>query len=199
MKKLLLGILVALCSVSCAQDVFYGFKLGNNISNFGGDDNQGFSSKSGLHISGSYRYLGGSGFGFESGIGYSSFGANAVQDTLSLTVNYLDLQYYLRYDIYYGLNLQTVLEMAFKLGAKQGDTKTAYFEDNIKLTDFRFCLGAGYQFQKGFSVDIIYKVGLGTIFEDPEDDYDFNGNIIQAPQLDIRNKSILVSVGYFFN
>lgn len=196
MKKLLLVILVTISCASNAQDILYGFKLGNNFSNLTGDDSKGFSSKSGLYVGALYKVKWDSQFALETGLSYSNLGASAVIDTSSITIGYLDYPLIFKYDVYYGINIQAGIELSLKIHSKIGNTSN-YFEDNIRFGDVRYLVGAGYEFQNGICFDIIYKAGFSTIMEKPEEDYS-NGNTITFPQQDIKNSAVLISVGYFF-
>jgi hypothetical protein len=183
MKKLLL-LLLSVGIISAAQAQF-GVRAGYSTSNFS-DTN--FTSKSGFHLGGYYRY--GNGFlSIEPGLQYSQKGYETQASTsaeVSERLGYLDIPVLLRLNsvflpflnVFAGPQASLLLSRNYDLG---GITNTS--TEVIRGYDIGGVVGVGVGFESGFNAQLSYDLGFTDL------NY-FNSNV--------KNRVLKVSVGFDF-
>jgi hypothetical protein len=181
MKKLLL-ILLSVGIISAAQAQF-GVRAGYSASNFS-DTN--FTSKSGFHLGGYYRY--GNGFlSIEPGLQYSQKGYETQAPTsaeVSERLGYLDIPVLVRLNflpflnVFAGPQASLLLSRNYDLG---GITNTS--TEPIRGYDIGGIVGVGAGFSSGINAQLSYDFGFTDL------NY-FNSNV--------KNRVLKVSVGFDF-
>jgi hypothetical protein len=182
MKKLLLLLLsVGILGATQAQ---FGVRAGYSASNFS-DTN--FTSKSGFHLGGYYRY--GNGFlSIEPGLQYSQKGYETTQAVTSAEVTerlgYLDIPVLVRLNflpflnVFAGPQASLLLSRNYDLGGI-----TSNSTEPIRGYDLGGVVGVGVGLASGFNAQLNYDLGFTDL------NY-FNSNV--------KNRVFKVSVGFDF-
>ena len=186
MKKILLSLFTVLFAApSFAQyssggfsldqsTVYYGIRLGMNISNLTGDAPD-LGSKVGLNLGGTVglRLSDTTPVFLESGLYFTSFGAS--KDKNSITLNYLELPILIKYGVQVNddIALLPFIGPTFRYGIFGGDWKTSgagktssFGDGKFKRADMGIKLGCGAEYNKLY-LELGYQFGISNIADWP--------------------------------
>lgn len=182
MRKILLSAvaIVFAMGVSIAQHPTFGIKGGLNIATIGGDIEE-VESLTSFHIGGFAQFEFSDKFTLKPELLYSEQGAQNENDSdLKTKLNYFNLPVIVKYMIDENLTVEAGPQIGFAISRKltNGDNDID-FDDEIKLLDFGFDLGAGYELDNGMIFSARYTLGLSNILEDDAggDENSFNNNV----------------------
>lgn len=183
MKKLMFSAL-ALFAFGFANaqdsDMKFGVKGGVQFTNFTGDGD--WDGKTGFYVGGLVDFAVAEDFHVQPELLFSMEGAEAdlgALGTADYGITYLRVPIMAKYYIMDGLNLQAGPQVAFKIA-----TAEDYGDEASKSIDFGLGIGAGYELEGGFLVDVRYNLGLSNISENDD--------------ADVKNTGIMLGVGYRF-
>lgn len=203
MKRMLLVTFVLLLALSVsAQDnttgmTNKGIKAGINISNWSGDDADGFDSKMGLAFGGFFDFAFSPTFGLQAEVLYSQKGMKEsfLGEDMTLKTDYIEIPLLLKYKFATQGNLKPAIVFGPAVGfLTKADAEGEDVKDYFKSTDFGLAFGLSLMVENanggGITFDGRYTMGMSKILEeDPED---------PGYEPDIKNTSITFLVGYCF-
>ena len=212
MNKIILSIVftLVLSSLTQAQDIYYGAKVGGNVSHlfYSGDDtnfNDVSKMKLSTHIGGFVEIMLDDFFAIQPELLYSVKGARFIdlEDDdykSSLVLKYISIPVVGKYYVTKHLDIEIGPQIAYLLSAKsviRGDAFQSNYGDEAASVDQKDMLrdfdlgitgGVGYVFDTGFYLNARYNMGVLNAYE-------------SKPEFDdvLRNGTIQFSVGYSLN
>jgi hypothetical protein len=203
MKKGFFIMLFLLSATGAMAQFNGGLKAGMNISNFAGDDADGFDPLVGFHIGGYVTFDISDKVLIQPELVYNTVGAKASEKgtdpdlgdysvDLTQKLNYLSVPVMFMYKVNDNFNLQAGPQLGFLVGAKaEFDIKSDFIDtsgstdnkEDYLSTDFSFNLGFGAEFGK-VNLAARYCIGLSNVAD--------GGDI----DVDVKNNAFQISVGY---
>ncbi|MGJ8685422.1 MAG: porin family protein [Nonlabens sp.] len=202
MKKIVLGVLVAVfaVSVSAAQEIDFGVKGGVNFAKLTGDNLEDADGRTGFHVGFTGEYMFNESFGLQSEVVYStqglqsetSFGGVTTESKLKL--DYINVpvlaKFYLGES---GFSIDAGPQIGFLVSDKlEVNGENVDDELNAETIDLSAGGGIAYKFKEGsslegFNVSARYMIGLSNVYKDNSTFGD-----------DVTNSNLQLSVGYKF-
>ncbi|MBE8728012.1 porin family protein [Flavobacterium hungaricum] len=193
MKKIILtAIAVMAFAFTNAQQTRFGVKGGLNVSTLTGEYEDDTKSLIGFHVGGFAEIKVIERLAIQPEVLYSAQGAR-FEDVLGkydAKLNYLNIPVLAKFYITKQFTVEAGPQIGFLLSAKI-DGEDA--KDFYKSTDFGFNFGAGYNFTDNFSAGVRYTVGLTGIYDNNNDDEDFEDYIDSS-----KNGNLAIFVAYKF-
>jgi len=199
MKKLfmLTAIVVLSMNLTFAQDdssgIHFGAKAGVNFASISDDDNFGDSDgRTSFHVGAVINIGLSEKFSLQPEVVYSSQGYTYTEPGYKATgkIDYINIPVMAGFMVVDGLTLQAGPQLGINITAKEtyddGDDDFD-FKDETQTIDFGLGFGAQYKLDFGLFFQARYTLGLNNIISDDD------------VNLDIKNRVINLSVGYFFN
>lgn len=188
MKKCIVFVVIVICgyTITNAQDVRFGAKLGLNLSTLPPELTE---SRTSFHLGGVAEISISDVFSAQPELLYSGQGSKDQDDSDDNEVfrlDYLTLPVLGKYYVTDAFSIEAGPQLGFLLSAEVEDNgETADIKENTKSTDFGFAFGAGYKLENGLNFSLRYSFGsnVNDIDEDPEE---------------FKNRVFQISVGYFF-
>ncbi|MPS64442.1 MAG: PorT family protein [Chryseobacterium sp.] len=192
MKKTILGIAVAISSLTFAQEkakssaspVSFGVKAGLNVSSINADDSK---AKAGFYGGVFANIPVATSFSVQPEVLYSGMGAkNKNYSSVKLNLDYISVPIMLQYNVLPELYLEAGPQFSFAISKKiKGDGGSVDVDNYYKGFDFGVGIGAGYYIAQGFGVTARFVAGATDIIENNPGDA-------------IRNNVFQVGVAYKF-
>lgn len=192
MKKLILGIAIAISSLTFAQEktksssspVSFGVKAGLNVSSINSDDAK---AKAGLYAGVFANIPVATSFSVQPEVLYNGMGAkNKKYSDVRLNLDYISVPVMLQYNVLPELYLEAGPQFSFAINRKiKGDGGSVDVDKYYKGFDFGVGLGAGYYIAQGFGVTARFVAGATDIVENNPSDA-------------IRNSVFQVGIAYKF-
>jgi len=203
MKRIILTVsaFFTLCLAN-AQEIKYGVKAGLNLSTLTGDvAYYDVKSKAGFHVGGFVEFKITDKFSVQPELLYSAQGAklryssvdefSSTIDKQNIKLGYLNIPVMAKYYVIKGLSIEAGPQVGFLLSAKNEFNYSSYIteqysstgeediKDDLKSIDFGFNFGAGYEFTENIFVQARYNLGLTSVFEDADGDFDPKNGVLQ--------------------
>lgn len=204
MKKILMSIVAVLFAASSfaqtnsggfslsESTVYYGARIGMNISTITGDGTSDFKSKAGLTLGGvlGLRISDATPLFLESGLYFTQYGANAkdgLDDKSYININYLEIPVLIKYGFqvtdeisvlpYLGPTVALGITAKGKYPDTTGgySTETGFKDNNLNRANVGIKLGCGAEWNKLY-LEAGYHFGITNIL-DSDDDAWHNGNV----------------------
>ncbi|GAA5087983.1 porin family protein [Chryseobacterium ginsengisoli] len=182
MKKLFLGLAIAISSLtfaqekekSSAQPVKFGIKAGLNVSSINDDDSK---AKAGFYGGFFANIPVASSFSVQPEVLYNGMGAkDKTYSSLKLNLDYISLPVMVQYNVLPELYLEAGPQFSFAISQKvKGDGGSVDVDKAFKGFDLGLGLGAGYYIEQKFGITARYVAGLTDIAEDNPGDAIRNG------------------------
>jgi hypothetical protein len=192
MKKLILGIAIAISSLTFAQEkakasaspVSFGVKAGLNVSSINSDDAK---AKAGLYAGVFANIPVASFFSVQPEVLYNGMGAkNKDYSDVRLNLDYISVPVMLQYNVLPEFYLEAGPQFSFAINKKiKGDGGSVDVDKYYKGFDFGVGIGAGYYIAQGFGVTARFVAGATDIIENNSSDA-------------IRNSVFQVGIAYKF-
>jgi len=192
MKKLILGIAIAISSLTFAQQkakssaspVSFGVKAGLNVSSINADDAK---AKAGLYAGVFANIPVATSFSVQPEVLYNGMGAkNKDYSDVRLNLDYISVPVMLQYNVLPELYLEAGPQFSFAISRKiKGDGGSVDVDKYYKGFDFGVGIGAGYYIAQGFGVTARFVAGATDIIENNSGDA-------------IRNNVFQVGIAYKF-
>jgi hypothetical protein len=192
MKKLILGIAIAISSLTFAQEkakasaspVSFGVKAGLNVSSINSDDAK---AKAGLYAGVFANIPVASSFSVQPEVLYNGMGAkNKNYSDVRLNLDYISVPVMLQYNVLPEFYLEAGPQFSFAINKKiKGDGGSVDVDNYYKGFDFGVGIGAGYYIAQGFGVTARFVAGATDIIENNSSDA-------------IRNSVFQVGIAYKF-
>ncbi len=212
MKKFVLLVLLSVLSFhNKAQEIYYGPKIGINISSlsFSGNDAAVLKQNSGMklstHLGGFVEFVINDFFAVQPELLYSVKGARFKTDTdadykSAFVLEYISLPIMVKYFVKERIAIEAGPQIAYLLRAENVET-SGLFSSNLgneavainlynemKPLDLGVALGVGYITKSGFYLGARYEYGILDIAK-PKDSQDIS----------IKNGNIMLSAGFTLN
>ncbi|WP_395654393.1 porin family protein [Flavobacterium sp.] len=214
MKKILLSAVVLLSTISFAQDVKFGAKVGLNISNLSGDV-EDTKSLIGAHLGGFAEISISEKFAIQPELLFSIQGAKSeysesdidysYSEETKTKLNYLNVPILAKYYVADKFALLAGPQFGILMSAKEDYEFSETFSgttdsgsESIDAKEFykslalSFNLGASYSITENFFVDARYNLGLSSIAKDYTDEFG------DSTSFKINNNVFQFSIGYRF-
>jgi opacity protein-like surface antigen len=214
MKKILLSAVVLLSTISFAQDVKFGAKVGLNISNLSGDV-EDTKSLIGAHLGGFAEISISEKFAIQPELLFSIQGAKSeysesdidysYSEETKTKLNYLNVPLLAKYYVadkfallagpQFGILMSAKEDYEFSetlSGTTDSGSESIDAKEFYKSLALSFNLGASYSITENFFVDARYNLGLSSIAKDYTDEFG------DSTSLKINNNIFQFSVGYKF-
>lgn len=214
MKKILLSAVVLLSTISFAQDVKFGAKVGLNISNLSGDV-EDTKSLIGAHLGGFAEISISEKFAIQPELLFSIQGAKSeysesdidysYSEETKTKLNYLNVPLLAKYYVadkfallagpQFGILMSAKEDYKFSetlSGTTDSGSESIDAKEFYKSLALSFNLGASYSITENFFVDARYNLGLSSIAKDFTDEFG------DSSSLKIKNNVFQFSVGYKF-
>ena len=212
MNKIILSIVftLVLSSFTQAQDIYYGAKVGGNISHlfYSGDDatfNDVSKMKLSTHIGGFVEIMLDDFFAIQPELLYSVKGARFIDlddddYKSSLVLKYISIPVVAKYYVTKHLDIELGPQFGYLLSAKNivkgsafqtnyGDESASVDQkDTLRDFDLGITGGVGYVFDTGFYLNARYNMGVLNAYESKPEFNDV-----------LRNGTIQFAVGYSLN
>jgi hypothetical protein len=190
MKKItILLLLVCVGFTANAQKKFaFGFKGGLNVAFIGGDNSDGVSARTGVHLGVMGEYSISNKFSIQPELVYSQQGAkqDVVFINQGMTIgtaelearyNYMNLPILAKYYITENFSVEAGPQIGILISAEQeGGGVTADADSIVKNIDLSAGIGLSYKLNSGLNFSARYNAGLSDINDvDGFNDKNFNG------------------------
>ncbi|WBV60915.1 porin family protein [Chryseobacterium camelliae] len=191
MKKLILGIAIAISSLTFAQEktkssspVSFGVKAGLNVASINSDDAK---AKAGLYAGVFANIPVASSFSVQPEVLYNGMGAKSEDfSDVRLNLDYISVPVMLQYNVLPEFYLEAGPQFSFAISRKmKGDGGSVDVDQFYKGFDFGVGIGAGYYIAQGFGVTARFVAGATDIVENNPSDA-------------IRNSVFQVGIAYKF-
>jgi opacity protein-like surface antigen len=214
MKKILLSAVVLLSTISFAQDVKFGAKVGLNISNLSGDV-EDTKSLIGAHLGGFAEISISEKFAIQPELLFSIQGAKSeysesdidysYSEETKTKLNYLNVPLLAKYYVadkfallagpQFGILMSAKEDYEFSetlSGTTDSGSESIDAKEFYKSLALSFNLGASYSITENFFVDARYNLGLSSIAKDYTDEFG------DSTSFKINNNVFQFSIGYRF-
>ncbi len=214
MKKILLSAVVLLSTISFAQDVKFGAKVGLNISNLSGDV-EDTKSLIGAHLGGFAEISISEKFAIQPELLFSIQGAKSeysesdidysYSEETKTKLNYLNVPLLAKYYVadkfallagpQFGILMSAKEDYEFSetlSGTTDSGSESIDAKEFYKSLALSFNLGASYSITENFFVDARYNLGLSSIAKDYTDVFG------DSTSFKINNNVFQFSIGYRF-
>ncbi|MCE3074445.1 porin family protein [Chryseobacterium gwangjuense] len=191
MKKLILGIAIAISSLTFAQEkaksssspVSFGVKAGLNVASINDDA----KAKAGLYAGVFANIPVASSFSVQPEVLYNGMGAKSKDfSDVRLNLDYISIPVMLQYNVLPEFYLEAGPQFSFAISRKmKGDGGSVDVDQFYKGFDFGVGIGAGYYIAQGFGVTARFVAGATDIVENNPSDA-------------IRNSVFQVGIAYKF-
>lgn len=192
MKKLILGIAIAISSLTFAQEkaksssspVSFGVKAGLNVASINDDDAK---AKAGLYAGVFANIPVASSFSVQPEVLYNGMGAKSKDfSDVRLNLDYISIPVMLQYNVLPEFYLEAGPQFSFAISRKmKGDGGSVDVDQFYKGFDLGVGIGAGYYIAQGFGVTARFVAGATDIVENNPSDA-------------IRNSVFQVGIAYKF-
>ena len=145
--------------------IYYGFKVGANYSNLGGDvENNAY--KAAMHFGGVAEYEYNDLLSFQGEVTFSFQGLQNKDDSeFKTNLNYVNVAVVGKYFVSDYITIDAGPQFGYLLSAKNalvGDESIDVI-DNFKSIDYGVLVGATYEFDYGIFISLRYNLGLANI------------------------------------
>ncbi len=173
MKKLMLGLAIAVSSLTFAQQ--FGVKGGVNVANLGGDADG--DAKVGFYGGVFMNAPIAANFSIQPEVLYSGQGSKYTESSQDYKTNldYINVPVMFQYKATPEFYLEAGPQIGFLVSAKDAGID---IKDSVKSIDFGVGLGAGYYFYKGLGFTARYVAGFSDISESSSSS--IKNNVFQA-------------------
>ena len=202
MKKLILtlALVAGAASLSHAQGVKLGVKVGASYASISGDDTEDAKYKLGFNGGLTANFGFSDLLSFQPELLYSQKGFQFEDDDIDYkakqTYHYVDVPLLLRINAdgpFFELGPQVGLLLGQKskvtIDGDEVDSDSDSDLDGYNRVDFGYIAGVGYQLESGLSVGVRYNGGIGNIFENEDGSGDDSK---------VRNSVFQLQLGYVF-
>ncbi len=189
LRKLIFSILILCVSNYATAQIYYGFKIGANISNISGD-NPYSGMKPAMHAGAIVEITISDLFSVQPELLYSMQGSQHKDDaSLKNNNHYITLPVMVKYFINETISIDAGPQIGYLLFAKQSNGWEEWIDtkDQLNALDYGFNLGASYEMDNGMSFNLRYNYNFANIYKTIEG-IDLKGN----------NTTIQLSLGYKF-
>ncbi len=195
MKKVFLGLAVAISSMTFAQEkakessssVRFGLKAGLNVSTISGGDSK---AKAGFYGGAFANIPIASSFSVQPEVMYNGVGAKDEQlNDFKVNLSYISVPVMFQYNVIPNFYLEAGPQFSFLVDSKfKYQSVSVKANDYIKTFDFGIGLGAGYYVTDNFGITARYVAGVVDIPKDT-----------MGPEASGKNNVFQIGLAYKFN
>ena len=188
LRKITFILTVLLFSYNLNAQVYYGFKVGANISNISGD-NLYDGMKPAMHVGALAEITVSDSFSIQPELLYSMQGSQDSDDSnLKNNNHYITLPVMVKYFINETISIDAGPQVGYLVFAKASNGWQEWLDnkDQLNTFDYGFNIGASYEMDNGMNINIRYNYNFANIYKSNDLDLKANNTVIQ------------ISLGYKF-
>lgn len=188
LRKIIFILSVFLFSYNLNAQVYYGFKVGANISNISGD-NVYNGMKGAMHVGAVAEIAVSDLFSIQPELLYSMQGSQDSDDSSFKNNNhYITVPVMIKYFINETMSIDAGPQIGYLVFAKTSNGWEEWVDtkDQLNAFDYGFNIGASYEMDNGMNINIRYNYNFANIYKSNDFDLKANNTVIQ------------ISLGYKF-
>ena len=188
LRKITFILTVLLFSYNLNAQVYYGFKVGANISNISGDNSYD-GMKGAMHVGTVAEIIVSDLFSIQPELLYSMQGSQDSDDSsLKNNNHYITVPIMIKYFINETMSIDAGPQIGYLLFAQTSNGWEEWVDtkDQLNAFDYGFNIGASYEMDNGMNINIRYNYNFANIYKSNDFDLKANNTVIQ------------ISLGYKF-